>query len=180
LHPPAPNRKAAGRLVVAVASQAAVGHGHPAAVSPAVAAVFPATALREAGEMEYLCTTCSKRKRREVKPLPALERYVSGRIRWVWQESRREDKPFLILSGKHDLLAPHQKISWYDHALQSEEVEALAGKIKSQLTAYGVSQVTFYALPKNTLGWRPYYEAVEKACAHLGIKLRCKILRGFI
>lgn len=130
--------------------------------------------------MEYLCTTCSKRKRREMKRLPALERYLSRRIRWVWQASRRENKPFLILSGKHGLVSPHKKISWYDQALQFEEIEALAGKIKFQLTAHRVSKLTFYALPKNTRGWRPYYAALEKACASLKIPLVVKILKNVL
>lgn len=144
-----------------------------------MAAAFPGAALREAGEVEYLCTTCSKSKRRAAKSLPALERYFSRRLRWVWQESQRLQRPLLIFSGKYGLLKPHEKIPWYDHALQPAEVDDMIHKLIKQLTANRASQLTFYALPKNTRGWLPYYKAIEQACARLGIKLRCKILRGF-
>lgn len=130
--------------------------------------------------MEYLCTTCSKRKRREVKPLPALERYWSRRIRWVWKKCQRGQKPLLIFSGKYGLLTVSTKIPWYDHALQPAEVEDMACKLVKQLSAKRVSQLTFYALPKNTRGWRPYYAALEKACASLGIPLAVKILKAVL
>lgn len=130
--------------------------------------------------MEFLCTICCKRKRRDAQPLPALERYVSRRIRFVWQESLRLQKPLLILSGKYGLLEPDEKIPWYDQALRFTEVELLAVKIMKQLSAHCVSRLIFYALPRRTRGWRPYYTALEKACAALGVALRCKILRGFI
>jgi len=130
--------------------------------------------------MEYFSTTCCKRKRRDTQPLPALERYLSRRIRFVWQESRRLNKPLLILSGKYGLLDPREKISWYDQALLSTEVDKLTPEITKQLSARRVSGLIFYARSRNTHGWRPYYEAIENACAHVGIKLRFKIMRGFI
>jgi len=129
--------------------------------------------------MEYLCTTCCKRKRRDEQPLPALERYLSRRIRFVWEESRRLNKPLLILSGKYGLVKPDEKIPWYDQALHSDGVEALAQKAAQQLWARGATSLRFYALPRNTRGWQPYYDVIEKTCAQLGLKLRFQIMRGF-
>ena len=115
-----------------------------------------------------------------MQPLPALERYLSRRIRFVWQESRRLNKPLLILSGKYGLLAPDGKIPWYDQALLPAAVEALAQKAAQQLRARGATSLRFYTLPRNTRGWQPYYDVIEKACAQLGLELRFHIMRGFI
>jgi hypothetical protein len=130
--------------------------------------------------MEYLCTTCCKRKRRDEQPLPALERYLSRRIRFVWKESQRLNKPLLILSGKYGLLDPDGKIPWYDQTLRPALVDELAQKLVQQLRVRGVASVRFYALPRQTSGWRPYYEALEKACAPLGVSLRYKTLKNFL
>jgi len=130
--------------------------------------------------MEYLCTTCCKRKRRDVLPLPALERYLSRRIRCVWNESRRLHKPMLILSGKYGLVKPDEKIPWYDQALLPDVVEALATKAAQQLRGRGATSLGFYALPRNLRGWQPYYDVIENTCAQLGIELRFQIMRGFI
>jgi len=127
--------------------------------------------------MEYLCTTCCQRKRRTLQRIPALERYLSRRIRLVWKESRRLHKPLLILSGKYGLLTPDEKISFYDHALQREEIEDLLSTLKKQLASHQVSRLVFYALPKNTSGWRPYYEVIEKACASRNIPLKIKRMK---
>lgn len=124
--------------------------------------------------MEYLCTTCCKRKRRDAQPLPARKRYLSRRIRFVLQESRRQKTPMLILSGKYGLLEPDQKIPWYDQALLANEIDNLAQKLAQQLARREVSSVVFYARPRKNVGWRPYYAAIEAACARLKVPLRFK------
>lgn len=127
--------------------------------------------------MEYLCTTCSKRKRRTTELLPARERYLSRRLRWVWQESQRRQQPLLILSGKYGLLKPHERIPWYDHVLRASEVDKIVPTMVKQLAAGQASQVIFYALPRRTRGWQPYYAAIAKACTSLGIPLTVKTLK---
>ncbi len=124
--------------------------------------------------MKCLCTTCCKRKRRDAQPLPARKRYLSRRIRFVLQESRRLKTPLLILSGKYGLLTPEQKIPWYDRALLANEVESLSRKLVQQLSRREVSSVVFYARPRKTAGWQPYYAALETACDRLKISLRFK------
>jgi len=126
--------------------------------------------------VEYLCTTCCKRKRRAAVPLPALARYLSRRIRWVWRESRRVGKPMLILSGKFGLLAPHAKIRWYDHPLGHDEVAGMARRVTGQLARRHVTTMIFHARARSTPGWLPYYQVLEQACRRRGIKLQIKRL----
>lgn len=130
--------------------------------------------------MEYLCTTCCQRKRRDPQPLPARDRYLSRRIRFVLHESRRLQKPMFILSGKYGLLKPSQKILWYDHALSANEVAAFSLRVARQLTKHAVSRVLFYALPRKTPGWQPYYDAIATACARLKVALEYKTLNNFL
>jgi len=126
--------------------------------------------------VEYLCTACCKRKRRAAVPLPALARYLSRRIRWVWRESRRAGLPMLILSGRYGLLTPQTKIPYYDQALSPAEVTQLSQKIIAQLKRRRITVLTFYARPRATPGWSPYFQVLEKACRGLNLKLRLKYL----
>ncbi|MCL4709347.1 hypothetical protein KJ068_29675 [bacterium] len=105
-----------------------------------------------------------------------MERYFSRRIRWVWRESQRAGKPMLILSGRYGLLTPQMKIPYYDHALSPAEVTKLAQKIIAQLTRRGVAALTFYARPRATPGWAPYFQVLEKACRRLDLKLHIRYL----
>ena len=128
--------------------------------------------------MEYLCTICCKRKRRDAEPLPAIERYLSRRIRLVHAESRRLGQPLLILSGKYGLLSPGRNIRWYDRLLRSEDVATVAPRVAAQLSQRRASGVTFYGRPRRIAGWGPYYEVLERACRTAGIPLRFKRVRS--
>ena len=128
--------------------------------------------------MEYACTTCCKQKRRDKQLLPAIERYVSRRIRLVLTESRRHHKPLLILSGRFGLLEPDERIPWYDQALLPEAVDALVPKVADQLVTRRASALLFYARPSKTRGWQPYYDVLEKACRRVNIRLTVRTLRG--
>lgn len=121
----------------------------------------------------FLITTCCKEKDPAPEPLPAIRRYLSRRIAWVHAESQRQGIPLLILSGEYGLLRPEDKIHWYDHALQMEEVLTLVPRLVSQLKALGIREVTFYARPKNEPGWAPYHAALEGACQAAGVELHC-------
>lgn len=126
--------------------------------------------------MEYLCTTCSRRKRRDPGPLPAARRYLSRRIRAVERESRRQGRPLLILSGRYGLLEAEEKIPWYDEALTGEAVEALAVTVSRQLAGLGATSIAFHARPRDTPGWAPYHEVLERACRRAGVALAVRIL----
>ena len=59
-----------------------------------------------------LVTYCSKEKRKDKTPLPAVERYLSERIQRVWAWARSEDRPMLILSGLLGLIRPEIGGQW--------------------------------------------------------------------
>jgi dipeptidyl aminopeptidase/acylaminoacyl peptidase len=92
-------------------------------------------------------TTCSAQKRDDSADLPAIERYVSDRIREVFHWSRRDDADFRILSGEFGLLNTEDPIPWYDHLLKPEEVSALAGRVAVQLQEQGLTDLIFYSGP---------------------------------
>ena len=81
--------------------------------------------------MEYVCTTCSKAKKRDEKLLPAIQRYVSARIDFVSQESQRLGWPLLIFSGKYGLITADLPIPWYDQALVEEDVPTMIATVKA-------------------------------------------------
>jgi hypothetical protein len=121
--------------------------------------------------VEYLCTTCCKEKRLDEKPLPAVERYLSPRIRETIREGRRSVRPVLILSGRYGLLDPQQPIPWYDQALTTDAVDELVPRVIGQLRDFGVSRLVFQARDRSTVGWEPYYRVLETACRELDIEL---------
>lgn len=82
----------------------------------------------------------------------------------------------LILSGRYGLLTPQTRIPYYDHALTRDEVAQLAQKVIAQLKRRRVTALTFYARPRTTPGWAPYFHVLEKACRRLDFKLRIKYL----
>ena len=64
--------------------------------------------------------------------LPSIERYKSKRIRWVYEQMKREREDpdlkrkqieFTILSGQFGLLEANEMIPDYDHLLTSDEVD---------------------------------------------------------
>lgn len=82
----------------------------------------------------------------------------------------------LIFSGRYGLLTPQTKIPYYDHALSHTEVAQLTQKVVAQLMRRRVTVLTFYARPRATPGWAPYFQVLEKACRRLDFKLRLKYL----
>jgi len=126
--------------------------------------------------MELICTTCSKRKRRAHGLLPARHRYLSKRIRYVLDLAERSSRPAVILSGRYGLLAPDDRIPWYDQALTSDDVDTLVPQLVEQLHSRCASAVLFYAQPRSTAGWEPYHEVLERACRQLGIGFEVKLL----
>ncbi|MFQ5747645.1 MAG: hypothetical protein ACE5HF_10570, partial [Gemmatimonadota bacterium] len=122
------------------------------------------------------CTPCCKRKRRDPGSMPAARRYLSRRIRFVSRESRRLSVPFLILSGRFGLLDPDEGIPWYDERLTEGKVGALVPIVAGQLAARHVTAIAFYARPRPTEGWGPYYEVLERACRECRIPMRVESL----
>jgi hypothetical protein len=115
--------------------------------------------------MEYLCTICCKDKRTDPELLPAIERYISERIQFVYQESLQSGTPMLIFSGKYGLLAPSDMIPWYDRKLILEAVPNITLVLSEHLRQKAVSRLIFYCHPKTDADWYPYHLALEGACA---------------
>lgn len=122
------------------------------------------------------CTICCKRKRRGAAPLPALQRYLSRRIRFVHALSRRHGLPLRILSGRFGLLSPDQQIPYYDQPLSASQVDALVPRVATQLATARVKRLVFFARPRATPGWRPYYDLLERACRRQRIRLEVQLI----
>lgn len=120
--------------------------------------------------MECLVTTCSRDKRPDHGPLPALERYLSNRINFVAAESARLGLPLLIFSAKYGLLRPREPIHYYNLKLDWDQVSAMARKLASQLRAYGVTALHFYGWPQGTDGWGSYHKALRQACTFENVR----------
>lgn len=132
--------------------------------------------MSDESRIDYVCTSCTKRKRRDGRPLPAIDRYLSRRIKYVAAEGRKQGRPLLILSGEYGLLAPEDEIPWYDHPLLPNEVSSLASRVADQLGHRRARSVVFYAAPRTKPGWEPYYEVIEEACAAAGVDLAIRRL----
>jgi hypothetical protein len=126
--------------------------------------------------MEFLCTICCKDKRTDSGLLPAMDRYLSERIAFVYQESLRLRKPMLILSGKYGLLRPEDPIPWYDQKLVMEAVPKIIPIITAQLKEKGVIQITFYCHPKTDKNWYPYHAVLEQACQKQDVEISYQFL----
>lgn len=118
-----------------------------------------------------LITTCCAEKDPSEGFLPAIERYLSDRINWVYRESQRSGLPLLIFSGKFGLLKPTDPIPWYDHALQMDEVEKLLPLLVSQLEKMAITRGSFYARSPDLPGWKPYHDSLERACKLVRVRL---------
>jgi hypothetical protein len=121
--------------------------------------------------MEYVCTICCKEKREDNELLPATDRYISERIGFVSRESRRLDKPFLILSGKYGFIDSDFEIPWYDKKLEAEDVAGMVPILTKQLLEKRVSTIIFYGKPRTTPSWKPYYDALEQSCHQANVAI---------
>jgi hypothetical protein len=87
---------------------------------------------------------CSAEKREDEGDLPAIERYTASRIHDVYHWARRDGVGFCIFSGRFGLLRPSDPIPWYDHALQPEEVSAMAVQVAGQIREQGWHKLVVY------------------------------------
>ena len=122
--------------------------------------------------MIYHVTTCCAEKREEKGLLPAKERYQSERVRYVVSESERSNTPLLIFSGKYGILDANDPIPWYEKVLTEKDVKDMIPKVVSQLREKNVTEITFFAMPRDTVGWGPYIRVIEKTCEELKISIK--------
>lgn len=121
--------------------------------------------------MEYLCTICSKEKRADKEALPALERYLSKRIWFVYQESLSLKKPMLILSGKYGLLYPTEPIPWYDQKLTEDGINDLMPIVTKQIYCKKISELLFYCKPETNIDWLPYHKLLKMSCSLANVRI---------
>lgn len=117
-----------------------------------------------------ICTICCAEKKDSKEKLPAIDLYLSSRIRFAYKESQEKGVGFRIFSGKYGLLKPDQPIDWYDFQLTNETVSDIVPVMVSQIKEQAIEKVIFYARPKSTPGWEAYYKALEQASKTTGIK----------
>lgn len=123
--------------------------------------------------MRAYCTICSSGKRKDPKPLPAIERYTSPRIKQVYDLSKQDGVFFFILSGQYGPLLPTDEILYYDHLLQPEEVWDMGYEVAAFLEEHGITELILF-LPREEVPAGedsplvPYRRAVEWAAAAAG------------
>lgn len=93
-----------------------------------------------------LILACSKQKRQDDEPLPAVERYDGPPFR-VLRKYRRErdteDPHTLILSGRYGLIPEDRAIPSYDEQLTEREAEQIRPKVLRSLAEVGSAQGPF-------------------------------------
>ena len=126
-----------------------------------------------------LVTYCSKEKRGDTTPLPAVERYLSERIKGVWARSQSENRPMLILSGLLGLIRPDTPIMWYDKLLMPDEVGGMVDLVSHQLLGFRVEAVEYITRDI----WlapavKPYHDLLAAACKRQGIEMVVALKSG--
>lgn len=127
--------------------------------------------------MEIYCTTCCKAKSKDLKPLKAIDRYISERIKSISKKSKIDEVPFFILSGKIGLIKEDAKIMYYDLPLENDRVEEMVKKVVVQLKHYKITKIHFFGVKvdKNP-GWKPYYDLIEQACKKTGVEYKLEFI----
>ncbi|MDO9693693.1 MAG: hypothetical protein Q7W56_03115 [Candidatus Latescibacteria bacterium] len=129
--------------------------------------------------MKILCSYCSATKREDDGLLPAIERYLSARLRVLWRRGRAQGTPLFILSGEFGLLDAESPIPWYDHLLRPDEAALLAVGVAARLRELGVEAVEYHtASPQEHPDVQPYFGAISAACAAAGASLHITVLPG--
>ncbi len=125
--------------------------------------------------MHYICTICSKDKRKDLELLPAIERYSSSRIKNCYRKSINQGYKLLIFSGEYGFLYPHNLIPFYDHLLKKEEIDCLLPILKKQNKFLNITSIDCVMEPIKTFGWEPYYEILGKFAVMENIDICFKI-----
>jgi hypothetical protein len=96
--------------------------------------------------MKLYATYCSKDKEATAGELPAIERYLSLRIRAVHAAAEGAGAKFGILSGLYGLISPDHPIPDYDHLLQLCEMEDRVNKVEGVLREWDIDEIHWYSV----------------------------------
>lgn len=109
--------------------------------------------------------------------MQAVKRYISKRIRSVYEFSQYHDVGFRILSGKYGLLRPDDMIPWYDKKLEFSDIPHVKEIVKQQITEHNISEITFFSMdPEIYFDWKPYFELIRSACFEVSIAFNAVVL----
>ena len=124
-------------------------------------------------EVKIYLTACGRRKKRDAQKINAIERYISKRIKNIYEKSKKDSIPFRILSGKFGLLEPDKKIEWYDKLLLKKDFPELSKLILNQIKNQNIKEIIFFAInPKEDKLSKPYLDIMKKICLENNIKLK--------
>lgn len=96
--------------------------------------------------MKLYATYCSADKEMTAGDLPAVERYVSARIRAAHTAANSAEARFGILSGLYGLIAPEHPIPHYDHLLQLSEMSDRSTEVEAVLRAWDINEILWYSV----------------------------------
>ncbi len=109
--------------------------------------------------------------------LPAVRRYVSGRIDRLHKSAEQQGLHFCILSGEYGFIDGDYPLPWYDHLLVSNEIPRLIEVVQQQLQEKNITEVDYYTVsPDIDPNVISYLEVIEKGCASAGILFQKHIL----
>ena len=131
--------------------------------------------MKDTGNTTIVITYCCRDKDPSPGLLPAVDRYLSSRIRAAKEAASRLKWEFRILSGLYGLLEQDKKIPDYDHLLTDDQVPDHAEKLAGQLVASNAGRVIFItrSLVEDP-GTGPYRKAMFQACS--AVQVECEIL----
>ena len=116
--------------------------------------------------MHTFCTYCSAAKSLEEGDIPAIQRYLDPRIHKVHEAASTLGLDFYILSGEYGLIPPDEPIPWYDHLLQTGEVDELVERMAAQIRQHNIEGIVYFT--NSTSSDRsliPYRDAIVAACS---------------
>ena len=125
--------------------------------------------------MKVYCTYCSENKSKKMGKIPSIERYNSSRINLIYEKSKKDKVPFVILSGKFGLLSPEEEIEWYDQKLNLSQSEELSEIVKNQIEKQKIKHFVFF-LKSEDLEAKKYEKFLKIICDSLGIKTSVKLI----
>ena len=123
--------------------------------------------------MSAIVTYCSKNKKEDSVPLPAIERYITKRIERIHGKAIKEKRPMFILSGLLGLIQPQTPIMWYDKQLVPADIGQMVNLISHQLLQFKISAIEYFTEDV----WlkpeiKPYQDLLAAACMRLDIPMK--------
>jgi len=114
--------------------------------------------------MVLFATYCSADKDGAAGDLPAIERYISDRITGVCANAQTAQARFGILSGMYGLISADHPLPYYDHLLQTEQIEAMVKTVQDTLTEWKVTEVRWFSVAfEMDPNVRRYRDVMERA-----------------